>query len=69
MDVIFSAKSQDATINVRITDDNVKEMDEYFYVSIVPALLPENVSIGENETIKVTIVDDESKWTTSNLSS
>ena len=62
VDVIFSVGIQNALINVPIIDDYIRDVDEHFYAIIDSDSLPNNVTIGQNKTIKVTIVDNESKY-------
>ena len=68
VDVIFSVGMQNASINVPIIDDNIKESEEDFYAIINLDSLPNDIIIGQNCNITVTIVDNDSKYIASTLS-
>ena len=48
--------------NITINGDKILEVNESFTLTIDPSSLPNNVSIGDQDTTTVTIVDDDGKY-------
>ena len=48
--------------NITINNDSVLEVNEVFTLTIDPLSLPSNVSVGDQNTTTITIVDNDGKW-------
>ena len=60
--VTFSAGMTSASLYISITDDNLLEGNEDFYLMIDSSSLINGVSVGSVNQTTVTILDADSKW-------
>ena len=58
--VTIGAGNNSATFGISITDDNIREQIEIFYLTIDGSSLPYSVTSRDRAT--VTIMDNDSKW-------
>ena len=55
------ARMKDIDFNITLNNDKILEINEAFTLTIDPSSLPNNVSIDDQDTTTVTIVDDDGK--------
>ena len=67
-DVTFTAGMTNASFNVPIINENLFEGNETFTVTIVPSLLSNRIIKGTGCDVTVTIINDDSKFSTSTKS-
>ena len=59
--VIISAGMTNISYNIIVTNDNLLENSETFYIFLNPALLPSGVIVGDINQAAVTIINDDGK--------
>ena len=60
--VVFPAGITSATFNVTIINDNILERDEEFHLNITSPPTASKVMLGQNNQIRIDIINDDSKY-------